>query len=104
MHGTLAQPSFLSIAHYIINSLSELHLEIACNDECMDRLSCLILTPSLDISSVLYVSGIFVSIVYTPETHIYLAKPRYIERLLKGCSRDWQFSANNEIKDVLLLK
>ncbi len=61
-------------------------------------------TPSLDISSVHYVSGTFVSIAHTPETHIYLAKPRYIERLLKGCSRDWQFSENDDIKDTVTLK
>ena len=112
MHGTYSPalfPKYCRILHIILSiySLSEfpdLHLKIACNDECMDQLSCLILTPSLDISSVHYVSGTFVSIAYTPETHIYLAKPHYIEQLLKGCSRDWQFSENDEMKDLLLLK
>ncbi len=65
-----------------MSEFPELHLEIASNDECMDQLSCFILTPSLDVYSVQDVSGTFMSIAYTPETHIYLAKPRYIERLL----------------------
>ncbi len=84
--------------HDSLSELPELHLEIACNDDCMDQLSCLTLTPSVDVFEVQTVGTTFLNIAYTPETHIYLANPLFIERLLKGCSRDWQ----ND--DVLLLK
>ncbi len=85
--------------HNSLSALPELHLKIArSNDDCMDQLSNLTLTPSVGISSVLLVGIIFLCIAYTPETHSYLAKPHVIERLLKGCSR---YSQND---DVLILK
>ncbi len=84
--------------HDSLSELPELHLEIVCNDDCMDQLSCLTLTPSFGISSVTSVGIIFLTLACTPETHSYLAQPHFIERLLKGCYRDWQ----ND--DVLRLK
>ena len=84
--------------HDSLSELPELHLEIACNDDCMDQLSCLTLTPSVNVSAVRLVASTFLDIAHTPETHSYLANPLFIERLLKRCSRDWQ----ND--DVLLLK
>ncbi len=84
--------------HDSLSELPELHLEIACNDDCMDQLSCLTLSPSFGISSVTSVDNIFLTLACTPETHSYLAKPHFIQQLLEGCSRDWQ----ND--DVLLLK
>ncbi len=84
--------------HDSLSELPELHLEIACNDDCMDQLSCLTLAPSFEISSVTSVGIIFLNLARTPETHSYLVQPHFIQRLLEGCSRDWQ----ND--DVLRLK
>ena len=66
----------------------ECHMTIASNESCLHQLTCLALTPSMEVYCKHLVATIFMGIANTPSTHPYLAKPLLITRLLDACDGD----------------
>lgn len=93
---------------YSLSELSECHLEIASNQECLEQLSCISLCPSVRIMSVQLVATLFLCIAYTPDTHPFLAQPFMIKRLLSACAKERVFTDddddNDKRRDMLMLR
>ncbi len=85
---------------YSLSELPECHIEVAYNDECLEQLTCISLTPSVGIVSVQLVATLFLCLAYNPLTHPSLTKPLLIRRLLDACSKEHYCDPQN----LLLLR
>ena len=88
-----------------LSELPECHMEIVCNEDVVDQLTCISLTPSVRIMSAQLVATLFLCVAYTPTTHPYISQPDFIRRLLKACDMDRVFGSNeNKQLDTLMLR
>lgn len=80
-------------------------MEIAHNEDALDQLTCISLTPSVRIMSAQLVATLFLCMAYTPTTHYYISQPDFIRRLLHACEINRAFG-NDEDKqlDTLMLR
>ena len=81
----------------------ECHAELAQNEDCLQQLTCLSLSPSVRTLSVQLVATLFLCVAYTPSTHPFLTRPLLIRRLLDACAKDHGDNAEDE-QDMLMVK
>lgn len=67
-----------------LSELPESHMEIASNEDALNQLTCISLTPSLRILSPQLVATLFLCLAYTPQTHKHITNPTFIRRLLEA--------------------
>lgn len=91
---------------FSLSELPECHTEIGFNQDCLEQLTCISLTPSVRVMSVQLVATLFLCAAYTPTTHPFLAKPLLIRRLLDACAEERVFPDEGEDgrQDILMLR
>lgn len=80
-------------------------MEIVCNEDVLNQLTCISLTPSVRIMSAQLVATLFLCVAYTPSAHPYISQPDFIRRLLGACEMDRVFGSNEDKQlDPLMLR
>lgn len=80
-------------------------MEIVYNEDVLNQLTCISLTPSVRIMSAQLVATLFLCVAYTPMTHSYISQPDFIRRLLSACEMNRVFeSSENKQLDALMLR
>lgn len=107
-YNVLELSDLCMVLPFSLSELPECHIKIAYNEECLDQLTCISLTPTVRIMSVQLVATLFLCVAYTPLTHPFLAKPLLIRRLLDACAKDRIFRNEDEeddkVQDMLMLR
>ena len=88
-----------------MSELPECHLAIVVNDDVLQQLTCISLTPSVRIMSAQLVATLFLCVAYTPSTHSYICRSDLIRRLLAACEMNRVFGRDEDKElDVLMLR
>ena len=83
-----------------LSELPECHVQIASNEECLDQLTCISLTPSIHVQ---LVAIVFLRVACTPSTHPSLAMPLLVRRLMDACGSSLEDGGVGERKEDLLM-